>query len=595
MKKITVIVPIYNCEDLLNCCVDSICEQTIDKDLIEVILVDDASTDRSLEKCREYAERFEYIQVLALSENGGQSRARNEGFALASGEYLFYADADDWLGPDCLRMLLSHAEEKQTDVTIGRVVAVDRSEKAGRVVWCRSRIEEIGGDDFEENWDFYASMGPWGRLIKKDLLESNNIEFPSDIYMFEDIYWNMQVLHHASSAVLLNDYDYYFLRRDSGNASLTTNEKEITNSIRPENVYHSIDSLCSLAEEYGYGEEHPSWKRTFMISVKDGIDFVTTAARIDPETYPHLGREFKDKIWERVSPHYSSWVRCNIGTELVCRLDGMAAGYDFDYDGDPIRYFAFEKYGLTEAAEKLKGHDIGETMLPDYLSEEAVLRLAGEQAVSYAFYSLFDIQDGAVSGDYFIKLKVTDGFRIEMDLHAGQEVYPAELTMKPHVWGEEYQESGEWTARADCDAEKIKRITYRVMFGDMEVASGNVKRWNEDLGRPDVLDTPADRLRDTRERLADTRTRLSDTRERLSETKIKLKESQLRVVDLKDKLIDTRANLKETKEKLKDTKAKLKEARAKISSMRNSTSWKITKPLRKVSSITKGNNSQNND
>lgn len=559
MKQISLIVPIYNCRSVLGYCLDSICAQTINKDLIEVLLVDDASTDGSLALCREYEEKFDYIKVIALQKNSGQSIARNTAVELAEGEYIFFADSDDWLGPDCLRRLLAYAEDNHTDMIVGRVIVVDRGKKRGRVAWCRENTREYCNGDFENNWDYYATMGPWGRLIKKDFLKSFHIEFPSDIYMFEDIYWNMQILHHASNVCMINDYDYYFLRRDTGIASMTTNDKTINKSMMPENIYHAVDKIASLAEEYGWGDDHPIWVRVFRSAVKDGIVFTKNSALIDSVTYPDFGRYYTDLIWQRVKSHYSPHVRQLIGIELVCRYDAMAAGHDYDYEDDSIRYFALTKYGKAKASSLLKESGLKGTLLPSFMSKEGVLRLVGGQAESYTFSSSFLVKDGTLGGDYFIALRVTDEFTVEMQIHCGSETHSAVATMVPSVWGEEYQESGVWSVCTDLSSDDIDTITFHIKAGDVEAATGTVTHWDGMLGRPIIVNP--------------TKEKLKTTTKQLKETKAALKE--------------TRGQLKETKTKLKETKTKLKDSKDTISKMKSSYSWKVTKPLRQIRSMTK--------
>ena len=481
-KKISIIIPIYNSEPFLGYCIESICRQTIEKDLIEIILVNDASTDGSSEICLDYAARYEYIKVISLPENVGTSAARNRGVRLAKGEYLFFADSDDWLGPECLQRLLSYAEETDSDFVIGRVIAVDRGEKAGRVAWCRVKIIKID-EDLENNFHFYATMGPWGRLIRRDIIMENNIEFPEDMYMFEDIYWNVEVMHYASKAVLLNDYDYYFLRRDRGVNTMTSNKEELTKSIIPEQIFHSIDKLTSLAEEYGYEEDHPFYKRIFRVCVRDGFSFISTAGSLAPERYPERGRMFKEMIWKRVNQHYTAGVRNNLSLEQLCHLDAFAAGLDYDKE-DSIFYYANAKYNKTKASQRLKSAPAKGTYLPAYLSEEAVLRLTGGQAESYSFSSTFEVENGMVHGQYLIALKVTDDFAVEMEVHYGEKSFRSTVAMDPDVWGEEYQECGHWHIQIDPECSDVEWMSYHIMAGTVEIATGRVNKWDKKLGRP---------------------------------------------------------------------------------------------------------------
>ena len=95
-KVFSIIIPVFNVQEYLERCVDSILYQTIDKELIEVILVDDGSKDNSSLICDQYAEQYDFIKVIH-QENGGLSVARNSGILQAVGDYILLLDSDDYL------------------------------------------------------------------------------------------------------------------------------------------------------------------------------------------------------------------------------------------------------------------------------------------------------------------------------------------------------------------------------------------------------------------------------------------------------------------------------------------------------------------
>lgn len=107
--KITVLVAVYNAEKYLNHCLDSLVNQTY-RDL-EIICIDDASTDMSWEILKEYASRDSRIILLKQSENGGQAKARNRGLEIATGDYVTMLDSDDWFSPDALELAVETAEK----------------------------------------------------------------------------------------------------------------------------------------------------------------------------------------------------------------------------------------------------------------------------------------------------------------------------------------------------------------------------------------------------------------------------------------------------------------------------------------------------
>lgn len=111
--KISVLVPVYNVEPYLAQCLESICAQTLRE--LEVVCVDDASTDGSLSILREFAERDQRVKVVQAPENGGLSRTRNLAMSYAQGEYLVLVDSDDWLETDLLEEMYSRAKALDAD------------------------------------------------------------------------------------------------------------------------------------------------------------------------------------------------------------------------------------------------------------------------------------------------------------------------------------------------------------------------------------------------------------------------------------------------------------------------------------------------
>ena len=121
---ISVIIPVYNVEKTLKRCVDSVLEQSYVN--IEIILVDDGSTDRSTEICERYAENFSNIRVLH-QENSGPSEARNNGVKIAKGEYIIFLDSDDWWESDFILkcMKKNQKSENKFDIFMGAAQKVD--------------------------------------------------------------------------------------------------------------------------------------------------------------------------------------------------------------------------------------------------------------------------------------------------------------------------------------------------------------------------------------------------------------------------------------------------------------------------------------
>ena len=124
MSKVTVLVAVYNAEAWLPRCLDSLLAQTLPD--IQIVCIDDASTDHSLQLLQQYAERDARIEVIVLGENHGQAFARNQGLKKAQGEYVCFLDADDWLSPDALSSAVAVFEShSETDSVLFQVDIVN--------------------------------------------------------------------------------------------------------------------------------------------------------------------------------------------------------------------------------------------------------------------------------------------------------------------------------------------------------------------------------------------------------------------------------------------------------------------------------------
>ncbi len=123
MKSISVVIPCYNAANYIDRCMDSVVAQTMGLDGLEIILVNDASADDTIGKLLEWEEKYsEQVLVVDCEENNGCGGARNVGIQYASGEYLFFLDADDWIEPDALEQLLFCSDGNRYDIVSGKMI-----------------------------------------------------------------------------------------------------------------------------------------------------------------------------------------------------------------------------------------------------------------------------------------------------------------------------------------------------------------------------------------------------------------------------------------------------------------------------------------
>lgn len=170
MEKISIIVPIYNVEKYLKTCLDSIINQTYQN--LEIILVDDGSTDNSGEICEEYRKTDSRI-ILIHKENEGLSMARNFGLDIASGDYISFVDSDDFIARNMMEALYNRLLETQSDMAICSIQHVDNT---GKNLYSEFTFNDIvfGKDEF---WKIYTSVGhtecavAWNKLYKRKIFE----------------------------------------------------------------------------------------------------------------------------------------------------------------------------------------------------------------------------------------------------------------------------------------------------------------------------------------------------------------------------------------------------------------------------------------
>ncbi len=216
-KLLSIIVPVYNKELFLDACIESINKLEINKAKIEAIFVDDCSRDNSLEIIEAYVNKYDFIKMIKLEENtGSPSEPRNMGIREAKGQYITFLDADDWLDPIGLPTLLDQAIENDSDVAFGQSIKhTDNTiSKLGRFTSYKVANNLI---PYEINKIFRA-VGPPGKMMKRDIIVNNNIEF-KQLKFGEDKLFFINAIAKCKSASM-NSTPIYHVNRYTENQSL---------------------------------------------------------------------------------------------------------------------------------------------------------------------------------------------------------------------------------------------------------------------------------------------------------------------------------------------------------------------------------------
>lgn len=216
MSKVSVIIPVYNAKDYLRRCLDSVCNQTLQD--IEIICVNDCSTDNSLEILQDYAQKDTRIKIIDCKKNGGESIARNIGIDKAKGEFLAFVDNDDVVDLDFYEKLYQEAEKTGADIVKGEAKEVYYDGKSF-IVSSNKKIRQFNYKTFfKDCW--------WTAIYKRNLIIKNTIRLPEQVPLGGDILFLTNAVI-AANKVATVDGTYYnhIQRKDSGDSLFLPFEK----------------------------------------------------------------------------------------------------------------------------------------------------------------------------------------------------------------------------------------------------------------------------------------------------------------------------------------------------------------------------------
>jgi len=245
---VSVIVPVYNAEQTLARCVDSILFQTFKN--IEVILVNDGSTDQSLALCQAYAGQDARVRVIDRI-NGGVSQSRNDGIEAAQGVYLMFADSDDWLPENAVTLLTAATQSTGCQMAIGRfyrVIGENRYIK-GHI----SLTQTMTRRQFAEymmnapaNF-YYGAM--WNKLYRRDIVQRYGLRCSQALSYCEDALFNLEYLQYVDTVAAVNAPVYYYVKRKGSLVSRLPVKTVIMAKLRLFEYYKNLYEALDIYEE----------------------------------------------------------------------------------------------------------------------------------------------------------------------------------------------------------------------------------------------------------------------------------------------------------------------------------------------------------
>lgn len=226
MCKVSIIVPIYNAEQYIKRCLDALANQSLDD--YEVILINDGSTDGTLEILNKYNSKHPNIFKIISTPNGGQGKARNEGVKYAKGEFLAFADSDDFMEPGMYEELYNFAVKFQYDLV---VCSYYRVNSQGEI--CNIELKSL--DDIT-----MINTSPWNKLFRRDIWIEKSIYFAEKLW-YEDVLAIYQYAFSCSNIGFYNKPLYNYVYREHSSINVY-NEK-----VR--DIFSVLDELYSYLEQ----------------------------------------------------------------------------------------------------------------------------------------------------------------------------------------------------------------------------------------------------------------------------------------------------------------------------------------------------------
>lgn len=235
--KISIIIPVYNTSKYLKKCITSISNQSLRE--IEIICVNDGSTDNSLEILEKMAQEDERIKIIN-KKNEGPSKARNVALKIAKGKYYLNIDSDDWIEQEYLKDIYDRAEKDNLDITICDAIFDFVKDKNRNYILKDLSVEDreiLSGDEyitifFKNNFYGYT----WNKLIKREIYVLNNILYPENIFYREDVEVLLRLAYFSKKIGKLNRAYYHYIQW----------ENNVVNKVNEKKFYDLVNSFSNL-------------------------------------------------------------------------------------------------------------------------------------------------------------------------------------------------------------------------------------------------------------------------------------------------------------------------------------------------------------
>lgn len=271
MSEVSIILPVYNVESYLAMCLDSLTSQSFED--IEIICVNDGSTDKSLDILEHYS-KFDSRITIINKENGGLSSARNVGMKSASGKYILFVDSDDWISTNAVEHLYKNAQTNNSDLVVFDFCCDDfrtNHKVVMTIVDYRGKYENNPFNiDTMDTFSYkYIPVSAWSKFYRTDLIKGK-VEFYEDM-VFEDVPFWAYIYSHAQRITYLAEPLYYYRKNRVGSIMVNNGRKFF-------DVIKAYDRVEKILKSSGYWDKCKPVVQLLMV-----MDFLQKYNSIAPE------------------------------------------------------------------------------------------------------------------------------------------------------------------------------------------------------------------------------------------------------------------------------------------------------------------------
>lgn len=305
MPKLSVIIPVYNVENYLSKCIESVINQSF-KDF-ELILINDGSTDRSGQICDEYLTKDKRIRVIHKN-NEGVSKARNIGIDESKGEYLIFIDSDDWIEYNTFQCLIENIEIYKSDLIISgmiydyyenEVLISNIKKTTDFLVNVNKKSLQVNFSNLFEKVNFLSSCN---KMFLSKIIKNNNIKFDENSIIYEDFNFNLNVINNSNNITIVPNLLYHY-RINSQECILSKRRK--INLVS--DIHKVSSSLLNFLNEINVCEEEKiKFYEYIFVLYHHCLNKLTEERNflVSKEKRSVLRELSNDKIWRLVMNNY---------------------------------------------------------------------------------------------------------------------------------------------------------------------------------------------------------------------------------------------------------------------------------------------------